>query len=153
MSDFFSFDGKFAAFSGKMGGRQYKVLGKNFHFYASNKHKIMNFYGKHLFLLCSLFSCPTSEFTTVYSFEFGVIVFYYLGDWDSTVQNISTGSEESSVTLRGLRPARTYFCRVRAENSVGLGDPSEAITVVTMEEGQFYTLYFYFIFNLILSGG
>ncbi|KAG8182320.1 hypothetical protein JTE90_004089 [Oedothorax gibbosus] len=56
------------------------------------------------------------------------------GDWDSGIQNITTGSEESSISLRGLRPARTYFCRVRAENSVGLGDPSEAVTVVTVEE-------------------
>ncbi|KAF8774513.1 Down syndrome cell adhesion molecule-like [Argiope bruennichi] len=56
------------------------------------------------------------------------------GDWDSGIQNITTGSEETSITLRGLRPARTYYCRVRAENSVGLGDPSEPVTVVTTEE-------------------
>ncbi|CAL1284864.1 unnamed protein product [Larinioides sclopetarius] len=56
------------------------------------------------------------------------------GDWDSGIQNITTGSEETSLTLRGLRPARTYYCRVRAENSVGLGDPSESVTVVTTEE-------------------
>lgn len=71
------------------------------------------------------------------------------GDWDSGIQNISTGSEESSISLRGLRPARTYFCRVRAENSVGLGDPSEAVTVVTVEEGKKFgfLLWFCFIFK------
>lgn len=63
------------------------------------------------------------------------------GDWDSGIQNITTGSEESSISLRGLRPARTYFCRVRAENSVGLGDPSEAVTVVTVEEGKHCFLF------------
>lgn len=68
-----------------------------------------------------------------------------VGDWDSGVQNITTGSEETSLSLRGLRPARTYFCRVRAENSVGLGDPSEAITVVTVEEGE--SVYFYCTFS------
>ncbi|GIZ03860.1 down syndrome cell adhesion molecule-like protein Dscam2 [Caerostris extrusa] len=31
------------------------------------------------------------------------------GDWDSGIQNITTGSEESSISLRGLRPARTYY--------------------------------------------
>lgn len=59
-----------------------------------------------------------------------------IGDWDSSIQNISVGSEESSVSLRGLRPARTYFCRVRAENAMGLGDPSEALKFVTAEEGK-----------------
>nr|XP_042900815.1 Down syndrome cell adhesion molecule-like protein Dscam2 [Parasteatoda tepidariorum] len=52
------------------------------------------------------------------------------GDWG--IQNITTGSED--ITLRGLRPARAYSCRVRAENSVGLGEPSETISVTTAEE-------------------
>lgn len=56
------------------------------------------------------------------------------GDWGSGVQNMSYESEDTSFICRGLRPARTYYCRVRAENSVGLGDPSEPVTIITTEE-------------------
>ncbi|XP_067123055.1 cell adhesion molecule Dscam1-like [Centruroides vittatus] len=56
------------------------------------------------------------------------------GNDRENVINVTAGSDDTKVVLKGLRPARTYYCRIRAENSVGLGEPSEPTAITTSEE-------------------
>ena len=42
----------------------------------------------------------------------------------------------TSSTVRGLRPAITHYCSIRAENEVGLSVSSHKIEVTTEEEGK-----------------
>lgn len=40
--------------------------------------------------------------------------------------------------VRPLRPAASYRCQVRAENDVGIGDPSDAAQFTTGIEGELH---------------
>ncbi|XP_064472281.1 cell adhesion molecule Dscam1-like [Ornithodoros turicata] len=45
--------------------------------------------------------------------------------------NVSVESERTSATVRPLRPSTKYECHVRAENDVGVGDPSSPAVKAT----------------------
>lgn len=41
-----------------------------------------------------------------------------------------------------LRPATTYHLRIVAENEIGESEPSDTVTIITAEEGEWETLCF-----------
>ncbi|XP_022256216.1 Down syndrome cell adhesion molecule-like protein Dscam2 isoform X2 [Limulus polyphemus] len=55
-------------------------------------------------------------------------------DWQHQVVNLTVDRIENSAELMGLRPAQSYRCRVRAENNIGIGHPSDLVSVITAEE-------------------
>lgn len=44
-------------------------------------------------------------------------------------------SAELRVTVTSLRPKSEYEIRLKAENALGMSEPSQAVTVTTDEEG------------------
>ncbi|XP_064651143.1 cell adhesion molecule DSCAM-like isoform X4 [Lineus longissimus] len=56
------------------------------------------------------------------------------GTWDPPQGNVSVSGKLSRSTLDGLHPSFTYHVRVIANNSVGLGTPSNVIVLTTTEE-------------------
>ncbi len=72
-----------------------------------------------------------------YENQNGVIISYVI---DVTV--IETGetfviiSNDTLLSVTGLRPYRTYICTIAASTSIGLGPYSVSITVNTLEDGK-----------------
>ncbi|XP_022256217.1 Down syndrome cell adhesion molecule-like protein Dscam2 isoform X3 [Limulus polyphemus] len=60
-------------------------------------------------------------------------------DWQHQVVNLTVDRIENSAELMGLRPAQSYRCRVRAENNIGIGHPSDLVSVITAEEVLAYS--------------
>lgn len=54
---------------------------------------------------------------------------------------MSVGGGNVWAAVRPLRPAVAYRCQVRAENEVGIGEPSEAAQVTTGIEGVWDTKF------------
>jgi fibronectin type III domain len=52
-----------------------------------------------------------------------------------SVDNLSTENGPTFL-VRDLRPATTYICEVKAENDVGLSEPSNSINFTTDEQGD-----------------
>lgn len=52
----------------------------------------------------------------------------------TAVNNITVPGSDTSATLTKLHPSYTYQVRVRANNSVGIGEPSSSVIVDMMEE-------------------
>ena len=55
--------------------------------------------------------------------------------------DFSAAKEESWTLIRGVKPATTYYCFVRAENEIGLSPASPRLQVQTEEEGTCMTLH------------
>ncbi len=76
-----------------------------------------------------------------YQDQNGVIISY---DIDVTV--IETGetfvitSNDTLLSVTGLRPYRSYICTIAASTSVGLGPYSASITVETPEDGKVHIM-------------
>ncbi len=72
-----------------------------------------------------------------YEDQNGVIISYVI---DVTV--IETGetfgiiSNDTLLSVTGLRPYRTYICAIAASTSIGLGPYSVSLTVNTLEDGK-----------------
>ncbi|XP_046991630.1 Down syndrome cell adhesion molecule-like protein Dscam2 isoform X2 [Schistocerca americana] len=54
--------------------------------------------------------------------------------WHQNVVQVVVGGDQLNVTIKDLRPAHGYQFQIRAENSVGVSNASETVTVTTMEE-------------------
>uniref|UniRef100_T1JAL9 Down syndrome cell adhesion molecule-like protein Dscam2 n=1 Tax=Strigamia maritima TaxID=126957 RepID=T1JAL9_STRMM len=55
--------------------------------------------------------------------------------WDhSSPSLLSIVGKDNKASVVGLKPDHSYHFRIRAENSVGLGTPSEVLTITTQEE-------------------
>lgn len=48
----------------------------------------------------------------------------------------SFSADLTSATVQHLRPALTYSCSLRAENEIGMSEPSDSIQVTTKPEGE-----------------
>lgn len=57
-------------------------------------------------------------------------------DWPEDCASVMVPAEDLSSTIPGLHPDFSYTLRIRANNSVGLSEPSAKIIVNTDEEGN-----------------
>jgi hypothetical protein len=55
----------------------------------------------------------------------------------------SFAAQVSSSSVRRLRPATSYSCSLRAENEVGLSEPSEPVRITTKPEGASFQSFLF----------
>lgn len=52
-------------------------------------------------------------------------------------EQLSVPGDQTTAIIKDLTPASAYHLRVTAQNTLGLGLPSEVIQATTEEEGEF----------------
>ncbi|KAL1423865.1 hypothetical protein MTO96_020780 [Rhipicephalus appendiculatus] len=57
------------------------------------------------------------------------------GSWEHDSQITAIESTEFTHVASGLRPKTSYEFRLRAENAIGVSDPSDTLVLTTQEEG------------------
>lgn len=57
--------------------------------------------------------------------------------WPGVPEQLSVPGDQTEGIIRELTPATAYHLRVTAQNTLGLGTPSEVIQAATDEEGEY----------------
>ncbi len=72
-----------------------------------------------------------------YEDQNGVIISYLISvTINETGETFILSTNDTSLSITGLRPYRTYMCTISASTSVGVGPYSTGVIVETLEDGE-----------------
>ncbi len=72
-----------------------------------------------------------------YEDQNGVIISYLISvTINETGENFVLSTNDTSLSITGLRPYRTYICTIAASTSVGVGPYTMGVIVETLEDGK-----------------
>jgi len=61
------------------------------------------------------------------------------------MEKVLVAGHETLVSVMTLRPATTYHFRIVAENDIGISEPSDVVTIISAEEGNYIVLQYPFV--------
>ncbi len=72
-----------------------------------------------------------------YEDQNGVIISYLISvTVNETGETFVLSTNDTSLSITGLRPYRTYICTIAASTSVGVGPYSTSVIAETLEDGE-----------------